>query len=85
MLEEPAGAEQVSIALALLWRLDEELDDIRRLEGHDATVEHWLRYTRDCKRWVATVGAAGRTRELPPDLLRKRAILNLHNWRIPNV
>lgn len=85
MIEDLEGAEAVTMALALLWTLDESFDEVRRVEGFDAAINHWLLYSRDCKRWIATAVAGGRARDLPPDLLRKRAVFNLHDWRIPNV
>lgn len=71
--EDPDHA--VKMALALLWQLDE------RLEGLGAAAMEWRRYERDYKRWIAQVTAADRAHELPPDLLRKRAIFNLHEGR----
>lgn len=85
MIEELKGEEAVAMALAFIWTLDESFDEVRHIEGFDAAIKHWLLYSRDCKRWIATVAAAGRTSELPPDLLRKRAVFNLQDWRIPSV
>jgi hypothetical protein len=79
--------QQISVqsALAQLWDMAGLCDETRRMESPKAALAQWLRAGPDCKRWVIVVAAAGRTKDLPPDLLYNRAFFNAHDWRIPNV
>ena len=82
--EFEGAAPAVAEALGELWDLYGYCDETRRFEdGPDAALAQWLRAGADCRRWIAVVAAAGRTRELPPDLLNHRDFFNAHDWRIP--
>lgn len=73
----------VHSALGQLWDMAGMVEETRRFEGEKAALAQWLRAGADCRRWVMVVAGAGRSRELPPDLLRNRAFFNAHDWRIP--
>lgn len=85
MTRETEQQHAVAAALGQLWDLASFCDETRRFEGgKEAALKQWLRAGADCKRWIMVVAAAGRTRDLPPDLLYNRAYFNAHDWRIPD-
>lgn len=70
-------------ALGNLWCLQELADEGRAIDDGRAALALWHRNAPDARRWVKMVAAAGRTRDLPPDLLGNKAYWNGQGWGIP--